>query len=58
MEREEPLETTLGDLIVALTEEAIPLVRDEKEAYNIVSFMLTHLLNSSGAISTKRRYWH
>jgi hypothetical protein len=45
----EILETTLGDLIVALTEEAAPFVHDEKEAYNVVAFMLMHLLNNSAA---------
>lgn len=58
MERAEILETTLGDLIVALTEETIPLVRDEKEAHKVVAFMLTHLLNNSGAASRSWQYWH
>jgi hypothetical protein len=58
MERQEILETTLGDLIVALTEEAIAFVRDEKEAYKVVASMLTHLLNNSGAPLKSRQYWH
>ena len=45
MERHEAVETTLGDLIVALTEETTLFVRDEKEAYKVVAFMLTHLLS-------------
>jgi len=32
METEEIIETALGDLIVALTEEAMPFVHDQKEA--------------------------
>ena len=47
MDREENIETTLGDLIVALTEEATPFVREEKEAYNVVAFTLMHLLYNS-----------
>jgi len=44
MDREENIETTLDDLIVALTEEATPFVRDDKEACNVVAFTLMHLL--------------
>ena len=58
MKREEIPETTLGDLIVALTEEATPFVRDEKEAYKVVAFALTHLLYNSGANSKTWQYWH
>ena len=47
MDREEIVETTLGDLIVALTEEAAHYVRDEKEAYHMVALALPHLLYNS-----------
>ena len=57
MEREEAFETTIGDLIVALTEETSQYVRDEKEACKVVAFMLTHLLNNSGANSRRPQYW-
>ena len=39
------METTLGDLIVALTEETTRLVRNEKEAHVLVAYMLLDLLN-------------
>ncbi len=52
----ETLETTVGDLIAALTEEVISFTRDEKEAYRLVAQMLTDLLNNSGSIS-KRWHW-
>jgi len=55
MEREETIETTLGDLIVALTEETSPFVRNEQEAYHVAAFALAHLLCDSGAPS---RSWH
>lgn len=58
MEREEILETTLGDLIVALTEEASPYIRDEKETYKVVAFMLTHLLIDPNTTSKSCQYWH
>ncbi len=44
MERKGNLETTLGNLIVALTEETPPFCRDEKEAYHVVAFALVDLL--------------
>lgn len=58
MEGNDVMETTLGDLIVALTEEATPFVRDQKEAYKVVAFMLTHLLSNSSAPVKLRQYWH
>jgi len=58
MEREETIETTLGDLIVALTEETSPFVRNEQEAYHVAAFALAHLLNNSSATSRTRQYWH
>ena len=58
MEREEVLETTLGDLIVALTEEASPFIHDEKDAYKVVAFMLTHLLINPDATFESCQYWH
>ena len=57
MEREGTIETTLGDLIVALTDEATPFVGDEKEAYKVVAFSLVHLLYNSGAASRRWQYW-
>jgi len=44
------VETTLGNLIAALTEEACAYVRDEREAYRLVAFMLTNLSNSGAVI--------
>lgn len=58
MEREGALETTVGDLVVALTEETSQYIRDEKEICKVVAFMLTHLLNHSSAASRRWQYWH
>ena len=49
MNRTQTVETTLGNLIAALTEEARAYVRDEKEVYRVVAFMLTNLLNTGAA---------
>ena len=53
MERQEIPETTLGDLIVALTDETAQFIRDENEVCKVVAFMVTDLLNSSGAASRR-----
>ncbi len=53
--RRKALKTTLGDLILALTEETTRLVHDEKEASKIVAVMLVDLLNHSGPAS---KNWH
>lgn len=54
MNRTRTVETTLGNLIAALTEEASAYVRDEKEAYRGVAFLLTNLLNTGAAIRSGR----
>jgi hypothetical protein len=43
------VETTLGDLIVALTEETDRHVHDEKMTYEVVAYILTDLINGSPA---------
>jgi hypothetical protein len=57
MDRNKTVETTLGDLVLALTEQISPYVRDEKEACRYVAFMLTHLLNGSSGASRTWQYW-
>ena len=58
MDNEETLETTLGDLIVALTEETTAFVRDEEEVCKVVAFALTHLLRNARAIQRAQQIWH
>lgn len=38
------LNTTLGELIATLTEEAIPYVRSDREAYALTAVALAHIL--------------
>lgn len=57
MEKSEIIETTLGDLIVVLTEEASQYVPNKKEIHNMVAFILAHLLNNSVAASRRCQYW-
>jgi hypothetical protein len=45
--RESKFETTLGDLVVALTEETARHVRDEKTAYEVVAYILANFVRGS-----------
>jgi hypothetical protein len=47
MTRESKLETTLGDLVVALTEETERHVHDEKTTYEVVAYILANFVNSN-----------
>ncbi len=49
------VETTLGELIEALTEEAGHVVRDEREANMLVAYILSDLFRKSEPIS---KSWH
>jgi hypothetical protein len=40
-------ETTVGDLIVALTDETNRQVRDEKMTYELVAYMLADIVKNS-----------
>ncbi len=55
MDSEDTIETTLEDLIAALTEEAMKVAGDEKAAHKVVAFALTHLVYNPGANS---QMWH
>ena len=47
MQRRKKFHTTLGDLIVALTDEAGCYVGDEREKYRLVALLLSGLLKNS-----------
>jgi hypothetical protein len=55
MEHGDPVETTLGDLIVALTEEAARHVPDSKAANILVAYMLSDLFRNTEQTT---RLWH
>jgi hypothetical protein len=38
------IRTTLGELVVAVTDEVMPIIRDPLGLYRVVSFILSHLL--------------
>lgn len=55
MEPEDIVETTLGELIVALTEETSRHVADEKAANILVAYILSDLFRNTSPIS---KCWH
>ncbi|MBI2210681.1 MAG: hypothetical protein HYV05_12815 [Deltaproteobacteria bacterium] len=54
MARRETLETTLGDLIAALTDETTPFVGDDRKASKVVAYILADLLYNSGKVAANR----
>jgi hypothetical protein len=44
MRRRKIIRTTLGELIVAVTDEVIPIIRDRSALYLVVSYILSDLL--------------
>jgi hypothetical protein len=47
MTRQSKLETTLGDLVVALTAKTELYVPDEKMRYEVVAYILANFLNDA-----------
>lgn len=48
-------QSTLGDLIVALTDEANQFVRGKEEIYRVVAYMVSDILFKSRVVSAS---WH
>jgi hypothetical protein len=44
MRQRKVITTTLGDIIVAVTDEVMPIIRDRPGLYMVVSYILTDLL--------------
>jgi hypothetical protein len=55
MKTEAEIESGLGDLIVALTEETTRFVHKDKEVYKVVAYILLDFLHNSEPIS---KSWH
>lgn len=55
MTNQPTMETTLGDLIVALTEETNRVVKNSSDANLLVAYMLWDLLNQSTPAAKR---WH
>ena len=48
------VETTVGDLIVAITDETHQQVRDEKITYELVAYILADLTKNCGALGNQQ----
>jgi hypothetical protein len=57
MNRAATVETALGSLIAALTEETTRYVRDEYEVNRVVAFVLAHILRNSSNPAGRASYW-
>jgi hypothetical protein len=54
MNRKQPIDTTLGDLIAAVTDEVMPLAGNQANANALVSFILKDLFEAK-RIRLRRR---
>ena len=55
MKRRAAIQTTLGDLVAALTEEVTPFTSNEREKNFIVAHILADLLNNKAVAADKRK---
>jgi hypothetical protein len=55
MRRQKVIKTTLGELIVALTDEVVPFVRDPSALYKVVSWVLNDVLTHRRQRAQKTR---
>ena len=54
MRQRKVIQTTLGDLIVAVTDEVMPIIRDPADAYVVVSWVLNDVLTRQRVQDHKR----
>jgi hypothetical protein len=47
---------TLGDLVVAVTEEALEVANDEKKAYQLAEVVVNRILGAAAGESCRRRF--
>jgi hypothetical protein len=58
MRQRKVIRTTLGELIVAVTDEVMPIIRNPSGAYKVVSFILSDLLSHQVRVhkQSRRKY--
>ena len=58
MRQRKIIRTTLGELIVAVTDEVMPIMKNPSGAYKVVSFILSDLLSQQVRLPkrSRRRY--
>ena len=55
MRQRKVIRTTLGELIVAVTDEVMPIIRNPSGVYKIVSFILSDLLAHQTRVPKRSR---
>ncbi len=55
MRQRKIIRTTLGELIVAVTDEVMPIMRNPSGAYKVVSFILSDLLGQQARVPKRSR---
>jgi len=55
MRQRKIIRTTLGELIVAVTDEVMPIMWNPSSAYKVVSFILSDLLSHEARASKRSR---
>jgi len=58
MENVEIIETTFGELIVALSEEALKIFPNEKDASKATALALGHLMHAANVRAKASAYWN
>ena len=53
MQQRKVIKTTLGDLIAAVTDEVMPIIRDPAGAYMVVSLVLNDVLTRQRVLDHK-----
>ena len=56
MRQRKIIKTTLGELVVAVTEEVMPIIRNRSGLYVVVSFILSDLLAHHQVRVSKKRH--
>jgi hypothetical protein len=55
MRQRKAIRTTLGELIVAVADEVVPIMRNPSVAYKVVSFILSDLLSQQARVPKRCR---
>jgi len=55
MRQRKAIRTTLGELIVAVADEVMPIMRNPSGAYKVVSFILSDLLSQQARVPKRSR---
>ena len=56
MRQRKIIRTTLGELVVAVTDEVMPIIRDRSDLYRVVSYILSDLLAHHQVRISKKRH--